>query len=60
VLAPSAIPVPLMICFSCLRTRTDHELGDCRKCGTRTCGLGKCKGTCLCDLLGERDDIDDE
>lgn len=50
----------LTICFSCLQPRTSEELGECVTCDTRTCGLGNCKGTCLCDLLGERDDVDDE
>lgn len=62
-LAPSALPVPLTICFSCLRPRTDDQLGECNTCLTRTCGLDGCTGVCLCSLLGERntdDDMDDD
>jgi hypothetical protein len=47
-------------CFSCLTPRPDDQLGECMTFRTRTCGLGNCKGTCLCFLMGERDDVDDE
>jgi hypothetical protein len=47
-------------CFSCLQSYpSDEFLGECRACGTAICGLGTCKGTCLCSLM-EEDDVDDE
>jgi hypothetical protein len=57
--APTTEP-GLTICFSCLQPRTDDQLGECLTCRARTCGLGNCKGTCLCSLIDERDDVDDE
>ena len=39
----------LRLCDSCLKERTEDELGMCLDCGADICGIGDCKGTCLCD-----------
>lgn len=42
------------VCFSCLHPRTAEQyMSECATCGTLTCGLDGCKGTCVCDLLDE-------
>jgi hypothetical protein len=50
-----AIEAGLIFCFSCLKPRTDDELGWCLACGTRQCGIGDCTGVCLCSLMREED-----
>lgn len=48
------------ICFSCLQERTGDQLGECLTCRSRICGIGECKGTCLCTLMEEDTGEDDE
>ena len=58
---PAPAITPETVCFSCLKQCQDEDYrGECLTCGTLICGIGDCKGTCPCILLGERDDADDE
>jgi hypothetical protein len=45
----------LTLCFSCVKPRTDDQLGDCLDCGMRQCGMDDCTGACLCSLMREDD-----
>jgi hypothetical protein len=58
-LAATNAPSRQTLCFSCLKPRTDKELGECLRCHMRQCGMDDCTAACLCTLMREDDDVDE-
>ena len=40
-------------CYSCGKQRTEDDLGCCTTCSAAICGIGDCKGKCLCDHVSQ-------